>query len=230
MSLFRVASPGLLSADQQIVSAVAATSMVSVNSSTPGSTFASGTYTPGGSGRLVTIGMVHRDSAGAAPDATSFSGAALSSVTKIATRSLGTTGKTEIWAALSTASATTVTANFSQSQNGCIFDVVEWTGVNTGTGTLGVVQSAVGAGSTGTLTATLAAFSGAANGAYGAFGGAGSAVTKTPKAGWTELIDLSNASFLDLETQWINSNDTTPQATSSAGENWGVVAVEIAAT
>jgi hypothetical protein len=92
----------------------------------------------------------------------------------------------------------------------------------------GIVQSAVGTGTSVTPLATLAAFGSANNATFQAHGHAAATAT-TPGTGFTELSDTTTATPAQaLETEWSVANDTTADATITSAA-WGAVAVEIKA-
>lgn len=100
-------------------------------------------------------------------------------------------------------------------------------GVDTTT-TDGIVQQAVGTGSSVTPLATLGAFGNANNATYGAHGHA-AATASAPGTGFTELSDVTAATPAQaLETEWQVGNDTTVDATITSAA-WGMCAVEIKA-
>lgn len=214
--------------------AITATGPVQASITTDQSAYPTATYTPTSSGLLVLIGIVHSGPATVA-DATSITGASVSSVTKILTVPFNTIAagavKLELWAALSTASASAITINLPGAPTGCGWTVAEFVGVDTAQGTLGVIQSVSNSTDTaGTaMTATLGAFASTVNGAHAVFGMANS-IGITGKAGWTRLGDTNYATpATGVGFEYIASNDTAVSATAGASSRWAAIAVEIAA-
>lgn len=210
---------------------ITATHMADVADSVDRSTYTTSTYTPGAAGRLVLISITHRSGAGGTADSGTPTGACITGATLVSSIGLPPSGviKTEVWRALSTSSAGTISIP-TGSNTLCIAHVTEFTGVDTTTN-YGVVQNATNSGSATTaLSVTLAAFGNTANATFGAFGGSNS-LTKTPKAGWTELHDdiAPGGEFSDLETQFIATNDTNPQATFPSNAAFGAVGIELKA-
>jgi hypothetical protein len=109
------------------------------------------------------------------------------------------------------------------------WSIAEFSTVDT---TTPVVQSN---SSTGTSTApatTLSAFGSASNATYCGIGSVGQDNTATPETNWTEIHDVSQnvtGPYTSLETEWINSNDTSPSATLSQNQTWSCIGLEIAA-
>jgi hypothetical protein len=134
-----------------------------------------------------------------------------------------------IWTAVPTVDYTgTLTIAFGgTTQTGCVWAINEFSGVDTSTNN-GIVQSAVGTGSSVTPLATLAAFGSANNATFQCHGHA-AATSTAPGTGFTELSDTTTATPAQaLETEWTVANDTTADATITSAA-WGAVAVEIKA-
>lgn len=208
--------------------------VINFGSAVDASSYASTTYTPTTSGLMVPILFIQATNAVGIADATSITGSSIAGATKIATRTFNTGAsgnrKAEIWVATSTGSAGAVTINLPGSPIGCLATLVEVTGANTGTGTLGVVQSVTNFSDSNAtaLTATLGAFANTNNGALALFV-TNQAVTVTPKAGWTELADTNTTPpNLTREVQFIATNDTAVQGTASSTGLYAAVAIEIA--
>lgn len=200
-------------------------------------TLVSGTYTPTAAGNLLIIALVH--SAGSSVgDATGITGTPLSAVHQHVARGFFTgaspLSKVEIWSAIATASAGTITIGLpgSPAATGMQCVVAEFSGANTAVGTNGIVQSVSNfSDSNGTaMTATLAAFGNVNNAAF-AFGAqTTNAGNPTAKGTWTEVTDNSYASPSNAwMAEYILSNDTAVSMTGAASQVWGVVACEIAA-
>lgn len=130
--------------------------------------------------------------------------------------------------------AGTITVTTSGAVSHCVCALHEFDGVNTGgtDGSSAVVQSATARGDSGSSYAvTLAAFGGTDNASFLAVSTADD-VNITAEAGHTELTNTSpGTEAIALYTQWRNphGSDTTPSATCATAENWGAVALEIAA-
>ena len=129
-------------------------------------------------------------------------------------------------------SAGAITFGFSDTQTDVRWSVLQCTGVSTFglNGIDAVVQSAANSAATGTsLTVTLGTFEAGAtaNATVGAFAHIISEGT-TPGGGFTELGD-SSGGLLALETEWLNCQDTTVDASwSTTSVNIGI-AVEVRA-
>jgi hypothetical protein len=134
-----------------------------------------------------------------------------------------------LWTAVPTVDYTgTLTIAFGgTTQTGCVWAINELSGVDTTTNN-GIVQSAVGTGTSTTPLATLAAFGSANNATFAAHGVVNTSGF-TPGTGFTELSDTTAATPAQgMETEWRVDNDTTADATVTSGA-WGSVAVEIKA-
>lgn len=120
-------------------------------------------------------------------------------------------------------------------QAGCswVFAGVRGVDQSGGDGSGAVVQAASnGASASTALTITLNSFASTDNGALAAFA-LDDDVAVAPKSGWAELAEIllnDGADSATNEVQWIDSNDTTPTATAATAEEWGGIAVEIAAS
>jgi hypothetical protein len=121
--------------------------------------------------------------------------------------------------------ALTIDFGAGNTQTGCVWSLLECSGVNTAT-TDGVVQAVAATGNTANPTVALAAFGDARNATFSAFANLASAATPGP--GWTEMADLSAATPAQfLETQWRVDSDRNASATITSGQ-WGAIACEIA--
>lgn len=128
-----------------------------------------------------------------------------------------------------------ITINFTDTQNGCLWNVIENGNVDTGgsSGSGAVVQSAKGNGTGTTLTVTLGAFGSANNatqGAFGAYTDTGNVMSVTPGTGFTEIYDIElDLGWKDsLASEWRVDNDTTVDVTwSQATDNCCGIAIEI---
>ena len=157
----------------------------------------------------------------------------------IASATTDTYGAVSLYRAMgSSPSAGAVTINFTNTQIGPLWQLSEFSGIDTGgtNGSAAIAQSATVAGGVGAnLSVTLAAFGASGNGTFGAFGtyldNGGSSVTHTPGSGFTEIYDawIDAGGWTDtLQTEWRLDNDTTVDATlSETSTNWGGIAVEI---
>ncbi len=203
---------------------IAATLVASINSNTDAGSYNSGVYTPGGSGRLVLIGLMHRGVA----TSSGASGASITSPTKVVTVGYGSNAFTEIISCLSTGSAGAINIAFPDTNTMCIAHICELTGVDTSSAK-GVVQSAASTSSVAVQAVTLAAFGTTANATFAAFGGV-QAKTYTPETGYVELGDdlQSTPEAGSLNTIFLNHSDTSPSTQSTSGGQFGGgVAVEI---
>jgi hypothetical protein len=138
--------------------------------------------------------------------------------------------RTSIWSAAPTTNYTgTLVVNYgAATQTGCVWSLEEFSGVDTATND-GVVQQATGTGTSTTPSAALAAFASTYNATYFACSNVADSTT-TPKAQFTELVDIGAATPAQyLETQWFVGNDTAPTGTITSGV-WGACAVEIKAS
>ncbi len=140
----------------------------------------------------------------------------------------GTANRISIWTCVPTVDYTgTLVITFGATQTGCVWAINEFSGVDTTTNN-GIVQSAVGTGTSVTPLATLAAFGSANNATFQCHGHAAATAT-TAGTGFTELSDTTTATPAQaLETEWTVANDTTADATITSAA-WGAVAVEIKA-
>jgi hypothetical protein len=236
MSLLRVASVGILAAEQQTAAAsttIAASIVTNGNggSDTDSSTFVTASISFGAASRLALIAAVHQTTSGASADISSITGSSISGAVKIASIAYATDWMVHLWAATTTASAGAVTVNFGLTVAGCRFAVVECTNVNLGIGTSGCVQSKTHTATSSAQTVTLDnAFGDSHNATFAVYGGSG-ADTHTPKSGWTELKDtaFTPRNNADIEIQFINSNDGSSTATSTGTPTYGAICVELAA-
>lgn len=218
--------------------AIARSALTSGNSATNGTSFSSASVTPTADNLiLLTVyseAVVEND--GGVPS--SVSGNGLTWV-KIAEATSDNWGAASLWRAMGSSPSTgAVSLTFTNTQNGALWQLSEFSGIDTGgtNGSAAVVQNATTAGGTGaSFLVTLAAFSSANNATFGAFGSyidSTNAMTHTPGSGFTELYDdehnpesWKNA----LTTLWRTGNDTTVDATlSQASDNYGGIAIEIA--
>ncbi len=105
--------------------------------------------------------------------------------------------------------------------------IVEVAGADNST-TDGVVQSAIGDGTTDTLTATLGAFASASNGVVAITRATVSVASDiVPGTGYTELSDDSFGSH-HLGVQWRADNDTSVDETTANTTTATIIAMEIA--
>jgi hypothetical protein len=166
---------------------------------------------------------------------TAASAAVVSSITNGATWSsrsstqFNTTAhRVSIWSGVPASDYTgTLTINFGATQTACVWSLNEFVNVDTAS-TDGVVQQAVGTGTSVTPLATLAAFGNQDNATFGALANI-SDTTTTPGTGFTELSDTASATPVAcLETEWQVDNDTTVDGTITSAA-WGACAVELKA-
>ncbi len=220
--------------------AVGQTSLTSGSSATNGTSYNTASVTPTANNLilLATMSESVAENDGAVPS--SVTGNGLTWVL-VASGTTDTYGAVSLYRAMGASpSAGAVTINYTNTQVGILWQLSEFSGIDTGgtNGSAAVVQSAAVSGGTGTsLSITLAAFGAAGNGTFGTFGAwadnGGSAVTFTPGSGFTEIYDAWHdvGGWTDaLQTEWRTDNDTTVDATlSDASGNWAGVAVEIKA-
>lgn len=131
-------------------------------------------------------------------------------------------------------SAGVVTINFGATTN-ATWVIDQASGIDT-SGTNGsgaIVQSATNKDesvTTSSFSVTLGAFSSTNNATYGVFAEADGSHTVTPGSGFTELDEQANGfTPMVMQTQWISTNDTGVDWTSSGSVYAGGVAVEIKA-
>jgi hypothetical protein len=140
-----------------------------------------------------------------------------------------TAHRVSLWSCVPTSDYTgTIVITFGATQTGCKWSLNEFHGVDTATND-GIVQTATATGNGTTPQATLAAFASANNATFAALANTADNTT-TPKAGFNELSDdataVTPAQF--LETEFIVSNDTTPNGTITSGQ-WGAIGAELKA-
>jgi hypothetical protein len=140
----------------------------------------------------------------------------------------GTTNRITLLSSVPTVDVTgalTIDFGGGNTQTGCVWSLLECSGVNTAT-TDGIVQAVAATGNTANPSVALAAFGDARNATFSAFANLASAATPGP--GWTEMADLSAATPAQfLETQWRVDSDRNASATMTSGQ-WGAIACEIA--
>jgi hypothetical protein len=90
-------------------------------------------------------------------------------------------------------------------------------------------NTATGSGTSTTPAATLGAFANGANGTW-AYYVAQESTTCTPGTGFTQVAERESTSLFDFSdaTEFVDSNDTSVDATVGASAAWGMVAMEIA--
>lgn len=212
------------------MSGVGAKNLTSGGDSTDGNFYVTASVTMK-AGRLYLMSVENSHaSAAAAPDGVEpLTGGAFSMVSRSTTTFNGGLNRTSIWSCVPSQDYTGgVNISFSPAQTGATWSLDEVTGVDT-TSNDGIVQQAVGSGTSTTPLVTLAAFAAAANGTYAAHGHAAATAT-TPGTGWTELSDATTATPAQaIETAYRFDNDTTADAT-IASEAWGSCAIELSAT
>lgn len=138
--------------------------------------------------------------------------------------------RVSIWSYVPSADYTgTLVINFgATTQTGCVWSLIEMSGVDTTTND-GIVQNATGTGNSGTALATLSAFGSTANATFAAHGHA-AATASAPGTGFTEMSDNTAATPAQaLCTDWRVDNDTTADATFTSAQ-WGSCAVEVKAS
>jgi hypothetical protein len=142
------------------------------------------------------------------------------------TYNTSTANRVSIWSAVPTSDFTaTLRINFGATQTGAVWSLNAFYHVDTATND-GIVQNAVGTGTSVTPLATLAAFGSANNATFGAFGQAANA-TGAPSVGYFELSDSGIATPVQaLQTDYRPDNDTTVDETITSAA-WGACAVEI---
>jgi hypothetical protein len=204
--------------------------VTAVNVTAAGSSTDATTYTTGivnlSAGKMYLMSVVN----------TAANAAAVTSIdngptfTSRSTTQFNTTAlRVSIWSAVAASNYTgTLVINFgAATQTGCVYSLAELSGVDTATND-GIVQQAVGTGSSVTPLATLAAFSSVYNATFGAQGH-GSTNASSPKAQFTELNDTTAATpAQSLSTEWFVGNDVAVNATITT-TTWGACAVEVKA-
>lgn len=135
--------------------------------------------------------------------------------------------RVSIWSAVPTADFTaTLRINFGATQTGAVWSLNAFYHVDTASSD-GIVQNAVGTGSSVTPLATLAAFGSANNATFGAFGQNAAAGGAVESASYVELSDTTAATPAQaLQTDYRPDNDTTVSETITSTP-WGACAVEI---
>lgn len=118
------------------------------------------------------------------------------------------------------------------SQNGCLWNVVEFPGVDTSgsNGSGAIVQHVTGtADSAAGLTITLSAFGSANNATYGAFGNLGTTAI-TAGSGFTSIDETGDSTpNIRLMAEFQAGNDTSVDTGGGSNNAWGGIAIEIAA-
>jgi len=218
--------------------AVAATLLTSSQDTTNGSSFSTASITPTAN-RLVLLCLRTRRS-GAIPDpAITGNGLTWVAINRKDYNTVGTPVEhVFIYRALGaspSAGAVTIDTSAVGAQTSASWAITEFSGIDT-SGTNGsgaIVQSATASGDASTgLTPTLSAFGNANNGAFMCTGVSDNTGV-TPEGTWTELSDTGNndgggADTFGLQSQWIASNDTSPNATWTSMDA-AAIAVEIKA-
>lgn len=165
-------------------------------------------------------------SAAAASSIDSATGGVPTFASRSTTQFNGTAYRNSIWSCVPTADFTgTLRINFGATQTGCVWALNAFYHVDTAT-TDGIVQNAVGTGTSVTPLATLAAFGSANNATFGAFSAQNNAAG-APTAGYVELSDNNIATPVnEHHTAFRPDNDTTVDYTITSAP-WGACAVEI---
>jgi len=217
--------------------AVTASLLTSSQDNTNGTSFSTASITPGSNKLILACIRSRRAGAIAAPG---ISGNGLTWAS-VATVSFGTiasvTQHIHVFRAMGASPSTgAISLDYSAigSQTSASWSIVEFDGVDTGgtNGSAAVVQSATTRGDSSTgLTPSLAAFGSASNATFGCFAGvANNAITE--EGGWTELSDAgfddAGVDIYRLQSQFLATNDTSPNATFSS-MHAGAVSVEIKA-
>jgi hypothetical protein len=203
--------------------------LIAAGDSVDGTTFTTASVTlKAGRLYLMSVENSHDTAAVAVDDITPASGSAITMTSRSTTTYNSGLNRVSIWSGVASADYTgTLVIEFASAQSGATWSLDEVTGVDTTT-TDGVVQQAVGSGSSTTPLATLSAFAYAENGAYAAHGHAAADAT-APGTGWTELGDTTAATPAQaLQTAFRMDNDTTADATITSAE-WGSCAIELQA-
>jgi len=231
MDLIR-STGGIVSANANVVQAsgtwkTAHANITSGNDSTDATSYTTASVTlKAGRLYLMSVENSHGSSATAVSSITGGGTWASRSTTQYNTN----LNRVSIWSCVPTADYTgTISISFgATTQTGACWALEEFSGVDTTTND-GIVQQAVGTGSSGTALATLAAFGSANNATFGAHGHAAATAT-APGTGFTETADQTAATPAQaLETEWNVGNDTTVDATFTSAA-WGSCAVEIKAS
>lgn len=176
---------------------------------------------------LLYVLSVENSKASAADVVSSISGGGPTFTSRSSTTfNTSTANRVSIWTAVPTSDFSGVlTINFAATQTGCVWSLNEFTDVDTTTND-GVVQQAVGTGTSVTPLATLGTITSSYNGVFGAFG-LGSTSAGAPGTGFTELSDTTAATPAQaLQTGFRRDNDTTVDETITS-TSWGACAIEL---
>jgi len=137
-----------------------------------------------------------------------------------------TAERVSIWSAVPTADFTgTLRINFGATQTGCVWSLNAFYHVDTAT-TDGIVQNAVGTGTSVTPLATLAAYGSSNNVGHAAFGINANATGAPTSAATKELSDNGIATPVQALQTTMAHNDTTMDETITSVA-WGACAVEL---
>lgn len=140
----------------------------------------------------------------------------------------GTTQRVSVFTAVPTTDVTdtiTITIGSAQTATGCLWSLLAFSNVDTGTDH-GIVQTAVNTGSSTTPSATLGAFGSANNATFGVAANGGG-VASGPGTGFIEMSDSTHITpSAGMSTQYSSANDTSVDWTITSNP-WGVVAAEI---
>jgi len=231
IDLIRSTGP-VLSANADVVQASGtwkvaanAAAITSGNDSTDSTTYTTASVTLKAA-RLYLLSFANTAASAAAPSGIAGGGTWTS---RSSTQFNGTAHRNSIWSCVPTVDYVgTIVITFGATQTACTWGLNEFSGVNTTTND-GIVQQAVGTGTSVTPLATLAAFGSANNATFGALGNV-SDTTTTPGTNFTELSDTNAATpTVCLQTQWRIDNDTTVDGTITSAA-WGACAVELKAS
>lgn len=216
--------------------AIAKTDLTSGSSAVGASSYTTASITPT-SNSLVLV-WIENHKASSPPETPTLSGNGIT-WTQINTETLDTTGTplkriTAFRGLNASPSSGAITIDFGgATQSHCIWNISEYSGVDT---TTPIVQSAINNVDAFTsLTVTLGAFGSVNNATAAGFASDSRTSTINPKASpaWTEIYETAivSAPYGRLETQWYNGNDTTAVGTMSSGtSDMGGIAVEINAS
>jgi len=238
-----------LTSGRSQTSAITQSLLVELNSTTVGTSFATGSFTPTPN-RLVFATVASHASSGATAAPTGLSGNSLTWVQVASSPSLSPSGhiiRISVYRGqAASTSAGALTATFAANQDTCKISVSEFanTIVDTaGNGALAVIQSITGATPASTTTTSLSltfasAFTSSTNATFGAFafwqGGTAAVTTITQASGFTEISDLNTTGGFgasarnDMETQWKPSSNTFVSATTTQASGWTGIGIEIA--
>jgi hypothetical protein len=228
VSTARTLSAGTANHLQYATCSVVAHGITSGTNTTDATTFATASVTlKARPGVMYALSVVNTHGSGANTVTAATTGAALSFTSRDTTQFNSSLSRVTLLTAVPTADVTdtiTITIGSAQTATACIWSLIAFTNVDTTTNH-GIVQTALGTGSSTTPLATLAAFGSANNASFGAHGTAQSSAT--PGTNFIEVHDVQvGTPQCGLETEYYSANDTTVDATITSAA-WGSIAAEI---